>query len=471
MRNGRLSWLTLGLVGLLLGTPSCGDDEAVGDDDMGSGGSTNAHAECELCESSAECRRPSECIQLAGVADKVGACAAPGSTMCCDLSNPNQCRSNLSGVSVEEAASGGSNGVGGSNGGSGGSLLGGSGGTSGKGGSSAGGSSGSGSSNTTRLGAPCRSDGDCADDRMFCLASDGLEDGSGPPNGLCTLECTSDGQCFELTDNTYCVQFSDTEAYCMESCVTGSAGEPKCQERTDFACSALGLIPGDDECETSDDCSGGQLCSTDGVCGDVVTGCLPTCGGDFDCETGFCDFLSGFCVEDKDDDLLPIGSACVPPDDNEPEPCDGFCIPTNDAGTEGECAAFCVSTETGVGCGFDGSEPADAACLFGTILSPQNDVGFGDVMLCGKLCDCNDECPISGDRCVDETEGIVMDVWGRNGYCRQLDDTESESDTFSDCPPGSTGGTGGGGSGGSGNAGDTGNAGESSSGQGGQSGT
>jgi hypothetical protein len=438
-----------------LGAPSC-KDESLGDDS-----GTAAVPECGACSSSGQCR--GACIQLTGV-DGIGVCAEEGATQCCDLSNPTDCRYNLTGIPVEDFASGGTSGAGGRGaGGSGGSLLGGSSGTAGKGGSSAG-TGGSGNPNSTRLGDSCQTDADCDDERMFCLQSDGLADGSGPPGGLCTLPCTSDGNCFEVTDNTFCVEFSDSEAYCLESCTTGQAGEPKCQDRSDFACSIVGLIPGDDTCETSDDCSGGQLCSTSGVCGDIVTGCLPTCGGDFDCESGSCDFRTGFCNDDKPDGLLPVGSPCVPPDEDEPEPCDGFCVPTNDTGTQGECQAFCVSTDTFIGCGFDGSEPAEAACLYGTILSPPGDVGFGDVMICGKMCDCNDECPISGDRCVDETGGYVLEIWGRNGYCRQLADDETESDTFSECPPGSTGGTGGTGGSGNNQAGDTGTAGEGSSG-------
>ena len=45
--------------------------------------------------------------------------------------------------------------------------------------------------------------------------------------------------------------------------------------------------------------------------------------------------------------------------------------------------------------------------------------------------------------CIDETGSDVEQIWGRKGYCRPLDSTESIKDTFQDCPAGSTGGTGG----------------------------
>jgi hypothetical protein len=441
MRNG-LSWLTLGLTGLLLGAPSCGGDEATGD------GGSQAVDLCQVCEASGQCRRPDACIELEGN-DGIGVCAPLGATQCCTADNK-VCRDNLSGDRVEDSGSGGSS-SGGSTGkgGSGGSILGGSSGSAGKGGSS--GSSGSSGNNTTALGAACQSDADCNDDRLTCLTT--LADGTSLPGGLCTLPCTSDGQCFEITDNTFCVGFSETETYCIESCLTGSGSGavPKCHERDEVACTIIGLDTGagGDECETSDDCPGEQLCSTDGVCGAIVTGCSPTCGADSQCAVGECDYRTGLCSEDKPSSLLPIGSRCTVPGEDDPEPCDGFCVPTEADSTDGECGAFCVATPTGVGCGFDGSEPGEAACLFATIISPPDaeggrDVGPNDVMLCGKLCDCNAQCPIADELCMDESEdGLIAAVFGRNGYCRGLIGSETEADSFDECPDGSSGGSGG----------------------------
>jgi hypothetical protein len=471
MRKG-LPWLTLGLLGLLAGAPSCGKDEATGDDDA------KTVEECSLCTASRECGKPQVCIQLSGAPQGDGVCADPGSNSCCDPDDQSRCRTNLTGITVEESGSGGS-GQGGS-GGSGGSLLGGSSGSggssAGKGGTSSGGTGGTGVPNTTALGAECEEDADCGDDRFICLTNDAIG-GGGPPGGLCTLPCTSDGQCLEITDEAFCIGFTEDAAYCLESCETGSAGLPKCHSRTDFACGVAYVAPGSDTCTSSDDCSGDELCGSDGTCGPPVMGCLPTCGGDFDCGDNVCDFGSGFCIEEKPDDLLPIGSLCEVPGTNDPNPCDGFCVPLPDSDTQGECMAFCVGNEDFIGCGFDGSGAGEAGCLFGTRFTPQGDSLLGDLMICGKLCDCNDQCPLPGDYCVDETQDqLVMTTWGRNGYCRQLDTAggETEEDTFQECPgsggSGGAGGSGGGGSGGSAGAGEAGEGGEPSVPQGGQGG-
>ncbi|HEY3498878.1 MAG TPA: hypothetical protein VGK73_29505 [Polyangiaceae bacterium] len=471
MRNG-LSWLTLGLAGLLVGAPACGEDEATGDDDV------IYFGECrEICNSSSNCRDPNDCIQVGALPPGNGVCARPNATTCCDPADSTKCRTDLTGDTVEETGSGGSSG-GGGKGGSGGSFLGGSSGSTGKGGSAG---SGGNDTNDTALGAPCTEDADCNDDRMICMTSEFL-DGDGPPGGLCTLSCTSHGQCLEITDNAFCIGFSETDSYCLEPCQTGSEFEPKCHERDDFAC-GVAFLTGNDtvECESSNDCSGNQLCGNDGFCGDPIFGCLPTCGADSQCDSGHCDFLSGFCVEEKADDLLPIGSLCTPVDDDEPQPCDGFCVPLADDPTQGECMAFCVNTTTGVGCGFDGSEPAEAACLFGTIFSPPDDVGLNDIMICGKMCDCNQQCPIPGDTCIGDSTGTLEAVFGRQGYCRTPDG--ATEDDLGNCPGsggtggmGGTAGTGGGGASGeggtggnAGEAGDTGSAGDSPA-QGGQGG-
>ena len=437
----KFAFLTLGLSGLLLGTPSCGNDEATGDDD---GGSLADH--CEVCEATNDCQSAYVCKSVAG---GDGRCANRMETQCC---SGDQCYALGS-----QLGSGGSGGGG---------IIGGSGGVGGKGGSTGKGGSGGGfSPNTSALGAPCTEDDDCGDARLTCLTSEGLSDGSGPPKGLCTLTCETDGACREFTDNAYCVDIGD-DSYCLEGCITGVAGEPKCHSRSEFACSLLGLIPGTTTCDTSDDCGANQLCSTASVCGDIVTGCLPTCGGDFDCAAGqFCDFASGFCVADKPTGL-PIGSACNP--NAATDPCDGFCVETNEAGTQGKCEAFCALTDGLIGCGWDGNGPAEAACLFGTILSPPGDYGSGDLGICGQLCDCNDQCKIPNEYCIDDLDGAVSGIWARNGYCRTLQTGETVSNTFDECPDGSSGGAGGqSGSGGTGGSAGEGGSGEPTPGAGG----
>jgi hypothetical protein len=121
---------------------------------------------------------------------------------------------------------------------------------------------------------------------------------------------------------------------------------------------------------------------------------------------------------------------------------------SDEARTEGTCTAFCTFSSAFTGCGWDGVAKAEAGCLYSTILS-MGDLAPGDVGICGSLCDCNSECVLDSERCVDESGGQIMDIFGRNGYCRPLDTGETEDDTFSTCP----GGAGAGGTGGSGDAG------------------
>lgn len=326
-------------------------------------------------------------------------------------------------------------------GGSGGSTdTGGSGGTGGDGATGGGGTGGGGTggsggmpAGSGTMGDACGSDGDC-ESGLVCITADSTTlGGAAPPHGLCTLPCEDDGQCSDVDPGAYCVAF-DVDAtirYCLQSCITGSDGIPKCNERPDFACSYLGLLDTTVTCETSDDCGDTQLCDEEyGVCADVITGCVPMCGGDFDCGSGqYCDFLSGMCTpgeESRD----PIGSECDPSADTDP--CAGFCSPLDDTGTVGACTGFCVFTSSLAGCGWEGVDTGAAqnACLYGTRLSPPDDVAPGDVGLCGSLCDCNDDCEASLQRCVDDSEGLVMEIYGRAGYCRPLLDSETESNSI-----------------------------------------
>jgi hypothetical protein len=327
---------------------------------------------------------------------------------------------NASGSGGAVPGSGGTGTSGGGNAGSGGS-------TSGTGGGVSGGGSG-GAAATANIGAECEADGDCGSG-LICITADSTIFGSGgPAGGLCSRECEADADCGNAA---YCVPFEEdaTSGYCIEACETGSAGEPKCHQRSNVACGLLGLVPTTTACTSRDDCGSGQLCDTEaGTCGDIVPGCVPTCGGDFDCGSGqYCSFATGLCT-DGSGSGLDIGELCDPA--AATNPCSGFCSATNEAGTEGICSALCTLSPTLAGCGWSGEGAADAACLFGTVLSPEGDLGAGDIGLCGVLCDCNDDCNAENDRCVDETGGDVLSLFGRNGYCRPLAAGETESDSI-----------------------------------------
>jgi hypothetical protein len=229
------------------------------------------------------------------------------------------------------------------------------------------------------------------------------------------------------------MELAPGERYCVQACTTGGAGSPKCREREDVACSLVGLRPGTTSCESTADCPSGSLCDPSTLaCGQSVTGCVPLCAGDFQCESGqFCDFTTGLCVS-AEPVGLPLGSACTHPQGGA-DPCQGFCDTGSD-GQHGVCEALCILQSSLAGCGWDGRAGApDNVCLFGTVLSPPGDAVFGDVGICGALCDCNADCLRTGDYCVDESGGDVKSVWNRQGYCRPLDTTETQADSFASC--------------------------------------
>jgi hypothetical protein len=307
--------------------------------------------------------------------------------------------------------------------------------TGGRGSTAAGGSAGTSPFRDGSLGSSCASDEHCGEGLTCVTPASGLLDGKSPAGGLCTLACDRDADCRERAAGSLCVAF-DAEAtvsFCLEGCTTGFAGEPKCHRRTDVACTLLGLVSTDRSCETARDCANGELCArseAQPVCRAIVTGCAPNCGGDFDCAPGnFCDFASGLCSPQAPTGA-PIGSLCDPNAANDP--CNGFCQARDGAEAKGVCAAFCTLAPGLQGCGWDGSGKADAACLYLTRWS--SEPGIGDVGICGALCDCNADCPAAGDRCVDESNGAIMSLWGRAGYCRPLEAGEAEADTFEECP-------------------------------------
>jgi hypothetical protein len=97
------------------------------------------------------------------------------------------------------------------------------------------------------------------------------------------------------------------------------------------------------------------------------------------------------------------------------------------------CQAFCAISASGHGCGWNGKGRAEAACLLPTIFTPPEEDPLGDLGYCALLCDCDADCEIAGDRCLDDQDGLIRETWARNGYCRPLLSDEDESITFPDC--------------------------------------
>lgn len=217
--------------------------------------------------------------------------------------------------------------------------------------------------------------------------------------------------------------------YCLSGCSATYAGVPKCGGRADVACAFTGSdTPTSRTCDTYADCDATELCDR-GYCAVPLLACVPTCGGDYACGPGrYCDFSSGLC-SDSPPAGAPIGASCIPADDRD---CDGFCGTDLD-GSTGTCSASCTFNDAHTGCGWDGTGPADAACLFGTSLS-DGPSKPGDVGVCGKLCDCNADCTNPGQYCLDNLALSISDIWHRGGYCGQLSGSESVADTIQACP-------------------------------------
>jgi hypothetical protein len=229
-----------------------------------------------------------------------------------------------------------------------------------------------------------------------------------------------------------CVPFTDTISYCLEVCEPGAETAPKCQERPDLACSGVGAAAGTTACTTIDDCALGEVCiaAVEGdptLCSPVVSACVPTCRGDFECGAGqYCDLYIGMCLPGAPTGQ-PIGSVCDPA--AATDPCAGLCLPVSD--TEGMCSGACGYNATLTGCGFDGTTPADAICLFLPGYVDSMDVGAGDAGYCGPLCDCNDDCLSTGWGCFDievELGEGAGAFFGRAGVCRALAEGEVLTD-------------------------------------------
>jgi hypothetical protein len=97
-------------------------------------------------------------------------------------------------------------------------------------------------------------------------------------------------------------------------------------------------------------------------------------------------------------------------------------------------------------CGWDGTGPAPAACLFAQAFHSQPSAG--DAGYCAQLCDCTSDCKNKTFDCVALAAAEVK-ILGRKGYCTIGDTTTNPPDVIlSQC----TGGLGAGGAGGAGGA-------------------
>ncbi|HVJ16403.1 MAG TPA: hypothetical protein VM686_13270, partial [Polyangiaceae bacterium] len=305
---------------------------------------------------------------------------------------------------------------------------------------------------TGELGRDCITDAECGEG-LICVTRDDVDTlGGAPPKGLCTAACPcedgadgticSDDPCLEFSANAYCIPFTAGDTgYCLEGCAFDQGLTPKCHDRIESVCTGVAFQELDTDCTDNLDCGANEACLS-GVCNAVLTVCLPNCGSDADCDDGlFCDPLTGLCMEDPPTGK-GVNEACDPAAD--PDECaSGYCSVTYMHEDEGTCSGFCNLGHP-FSCGYTGEGKADAACLFGTVLSGEASE-VGDLGVCGQLCDCDDECTATGEVCRPFGDPVFEELWQRVGYCVPIVEggTFTADDAIGPCGAGGGGNTGG----------------------------
>ncbi|HVU00446.1 MAG TPA: hypothetical protein VHE30_01795 [Polyangiaceae bacterium] len=215
--------------------------------------------------------------------------------------------------------------------------------------------------------------------------------GGGVGHGMCVADCTGDPTLCANQPGTLCLLLSNLSggpARCVEACQTGPSTTPKCHDRPDVAC---------------DDTGGSGL--GDGYC-------TPACRGDYDCPGRRCDLSRGTCVAPQAvAGTAPIGSACDT--SQAADDCLGFCVPFAQGQTAGFCTGICTLGEFGCGQSPTGTGPLQTVCLFDGTVGASGD--YGDLGLCGSLCDCDADCPAS-NHC-SALSPAQQSSSGRAGYC------------------------------------------------------
>ena len=235
------------------------------------------------------------------------------------------------------------------------------------------------------LGRACVSDAECGPN-LFCLGPNNKN--WAPARGLCTTQCPATGAgCEGIAPGARCAALGPPQAqefYCLEGCQPGPPGaqsfDPnKCHGRQEVAC--------------TEQAAGGRLCQ-------------PTCNGNLDCPSGYsCNPKLGLCTQAAASGK-PIGAAC-----NNDQQCRGTCL-----GGLGQPSCVEPCTIGAIpSCGWSGpGTPAEAFCLF--VAGSFANVGVGDAGLCGKLCDCDDDC-LPSQQCEGFGDPQSEQIFMKKGYC------------------------------------------------------
>jgi hypothetical protein len=251
-----------------------------------------------------------------------------------------------------------------------------------------------GDAGASALGTSCTSNTDCTGGLTCLRPTDNLAPGAGPPNGLCTADCSTaanEALCTK-TLGGICVSFSlpATKSFCMESCTQGKASPPesKCHGRPDVVCNGLDT-PG-------------------------LFACIPLCATDSDCGARKCDLATGFC-SDVVTPGAPIGSPCTMHSDCAGDFCYPFEFGPDASSTAGVCTAGCRLGNL-EGCKFRTS-PLDAGPPVGACLLSTSSADDGDAAICAQLCDSIDDCGTVDPRWTCILDSSVRTAFGHGGYC------------------------------------------------------
>jgi hypothetical protein len=254
-----------------------------------------------------------------------------------------------------------------------------------------GGAAGGGARGT--LGSACTSTANCQTGLTCLTPNDDLATGAGVPNGICTLDCTSNPGTACAPYNGSCVSFEAgalAKGFCMENCTQGvaaSAANMKCHLRQDFACATLG---------------GGAVC-------------VPICTDDAECGSRKCNPGTGLCEAQRMAGA-PLGASCTVDSDCAGFFCLSFNTPPADGGpAPGACSEFCRFGNTTSGCEFRITS-LDAGPPVGACLYTSTSGNFGDLGACGQLCDVPADClaTFPGWTCV---QNATIKSTFHHGYC------------------------------------------------------
>jgi hypothetical protein len=242
------------------------------------------------------------------------------------------------------------------------------------------------------IGASCTSSADCREGLDCLTSASRLIRGEGPSAGICLARCVPEHDfCQELDARSKCIVLYDSDtpseklddvAYCLPGCVLGSQPneEDKCRGRLDLVCA-------------------------EAPAGSGTGYCRPSCRGDLDCGSRFCNLATGLCA-DRAATGDEIGAECEP--DATAATCAGGCI--EHGPSYAECSGVCSYGTPG--CGQAGDDaPFDSYCY----LDPTGASGAGDLGYCAKACDCDEDC--ERDDAVCEPLPELEAKTGRAGIC------------------------------------------------------